>query len=331
MSRCLDRLDLRVVQPVQLTAGARQGARRARRGVAAAAYRIRVHLSRVINSGVINTGVINTVRGYGVHDHLCWAYHDRGEFRSRAVEFLADGLVQGQRLSYIASGDEAVLWDDLSDLNGLDQARRAGAIKVQSLELSYRSGAVIEPDDLLRACAAATEAALAAGFTGLRVAADVTSLVGTPEQLDAFARYEHLVDRYMTTMPFSALCAYNRAELGRETIEQVACLHPRANETATPFRLHASMHAAAALGGNLDLASRCLFPLTLQRADLRPTAGELVIDAAQLAFIDHRSLLTLAEYARSRDATAVLRTSRPTVTRIIEILELKDVRVEVPQ
>lgn len=324
MSTCLDRLDLRVGQPIQpvlLTTSPRQGTGQARWGIATAAYRVRVQLS----------GVIDTVRGFSVHDHLCWAYHDRGEFRSRAVEFLADGLARGQRLSYIASGDEAALWNDLVDLNGLDQARQAGAIQVQPLELTYRSGAVIDPDDQLRACTAATEAALAAGFTGLRVASDVTPLVGTPEQLDAVARYEHLVDRYMTSGPLSALCAYNRAELDWETIEQVACLHPRVNETATPFRLHASTRAAAALSGDLDLASRCLFPLTLRRTDLRPTAGELVIDATELTFIDHRGLLALAEYARSRDATVVLRASLTTAARIIEVLDLKDVRVEVPQ
>ncbi len=276
-------------------------------------------------------GVIDATRGFGAHDHVCWAYQDRGEFRSRAIEFLADGLAQGQRLCYLASGEVSALWDDLSDLDGLDQARQSDAIQVQSLGASYRSGAVIEPADQMQAFAAATDEALAAGFTGLRVAADVTPLVRTPEQLDAFARCEHLVDRYRTRRPFSALCAYNRAELGSETIAQVACMHPNANEGATPFRLHASTHAAATLGGELDLASLCLFSLALHRADLRPTGGELVIDAKGLTFIDHRGLLALAEHARCCDATAVLQTSLPTAARIIEILDLKDVQVEVPK
>ncbi|MGH3996936.1 MAG: MEDS domain-containing protein, partial [Pseudonocardiaceae bacterium] len=284
-------------------------------------------------------GVIEAVRGLGAHDHVCWAYDGHGEFRSRAVEFLADGLAQGQRLCYVASGDEAALWDDLwgddhrgNDLWGLgrwDEARRSGAIQVQSLEATYRRGAVIEPVGQMQAYAAATEEALAAGFNGLRVAADVTPLVRTPEQLDAFAHYEHVVDRYSTSWPFSVMCAYVRAELGEETIAQVACMHPNANQGATPFWLHTSTHAAAALGGELDLASRCLFPLALDRAELRPTGGELVIDAQGLSFIDHRSLLALAEHARRRAATAVLRTSLPTVARIIKILDLKDVQVEV--
>jgi hypothetical protein len=64
--------------------------------------------------------------------------------------------------------------------------------------------------------------------------------VRNPDQLDTMARYEHLVDRYMTNQPFSALCGYNRAELGEETIAQLACLHPLGNNGA-PFRLCASL------------------------------------------------------------------------------------------
>jgi len=42
----------------------------------------------------------------------------------------------------------------------------------------------VDPDAQVRTYAAATGAALAAGFTGLRVVAEATPLVRTPEQLD---------------------------------------------------------------------------------------------------------------------------------------------------
>ncbi len=132
----------------------------------------------------------------------------------------------------------------------------------------------------------------------------------------------------MTSQPLSAMCAYNRIELGKETIAQVACLHPTANDGAAPFRLHASTRAAAALGGELDLTSRDLFSMALRRVDIRPTDGKLVIDATGLDFIDHRSMLALADYARSLDATVVLRTDLPSPARIIEILDLPDMQVE---
>ncbi len=93
------------------------------------------------------------------HDHLCLAYDDPGEFQSRVLEFLADA----------AYCDTAALWADLRDLDETNRAHRPDAVQVQSFDDA--TGAVVEPVGLVQAYAAATENALAVGFTGLRVAA----------------------------------------------------------------------------------------------------------------------------------------------------------------
>ncbi|HVE64809.1 MAG TPA: MEDS domain-containing protein [Mycobacteriales bacterium] len=276
------------------------------------------------------TGVAKAARGYDHHDHLCWAFDELGEFHSRVLEFLTDGLAQGQRACYAATSDTAALWDDLRDLEETNRARRPGAVQVQSLDNRYVTGTVVDPVGRLQEATAVTEDALGAGFTGLRLACEAAPLMRTPEQLDAYVRFEHLIDRYMTSQPLSVLCAYNRVELGEQTIAQVACMHPATNDGAAPFRLHASTRAAASLGGDLDLASFDLFLMALRWADLRPTGGELVIDATELEFIDHRSLLALAEHAWRCDATAVLQTGLPSTAQMIKVLDLADVRVEVP-
>ncbi len=228
----------------------------------------------------------------------------------------------------MASGDVEKLVDDLKDLDGLDWALRRGAAQVKSLDAIYPGRTVIKPAAQVQVYAAATEDARAAGFTGLRVAAEATPLVRTPRQLDAFARYEHLIDRYMASQPFSAMCAYHRGELGEETVAQLACLHPHTNSGTTEFWLHASSHAAVSLDGELDLATVDLFCLALERAELRPIGGELVIDATGLTFIDHRNLLALAAYARRSGAVAMLKTNWPGSARLIELLGVEDVRVE---
>lgn len=259
-------------------------------------------------------------------EHLCWAYDDLAEFRSRVLEFLADGVAAGERVCYVCTGERAAPWDGLDSLAGRNPA--PGPDPVQLWYLADVD-AVIDPDAYLRTVATETQDALAAGFTGLRVATDATPLVRTPAQLDAVARYEHLIDRYMTTAPFSALCAFDRAELGESTVAQLACLHPAAKPGTAPFRLHASHRAAVVeLGGELDLASHELWSNALRWVDPRPTAGEVEIDARGLEFIDHRSLLTLAEHARRHHATAVLRSgSGHAAARIVEVLGLTGVRV----
>ena len=277
------------------------------------------------------TGVIEDARGLGLHDHVCWAYDDPDDFRCRVREFLAEGLELGQRVWYVAPGDVETLTNDLRDLDGMDLALRVGAAQVVSVDTAYPVGTVIEPAAQVQAFVTAATQALMAGFTGLRVAADTTPLVRTPGQLDAFARYECLVDRCIASQPLSGMCAYNREELGEEVIAQLACLHPNVNGGTTQFRLHASYHATASLNGELDMTTVDLLSLALQRADLQPSGGELVIDAAGLTYIDHRALLMLADHTRRAHATVVLRTAWPGAAPLVELLDLKEVRVEPPQ
>ncbi|MFJ9779606.1 MEDS domain-containing protein [Amycolatopsis sp. NPDC101161] len=262
--------------------------------------------------------------------HVCWGYRRRAEFVARARDFLAAGLAAGERVLYVAPGDEALLIAQLRETGQFDVGLRRGAVLVSSVDSTYTTGTVVDPAGQVRLYAAATEEALAAGFTGLRVAADATSLVRTPAQLDAFARYEHLVDRYMAAHPMSAMCGYDLTELGGDVVAQLACMHPVAHAGATPFHLHGHARAGnvAALAGELDSAVRELWPLALERADLRAVPGPIAIDAHRLGFIDHRSLFDVADYAERHATTVVLRTRLTTPARLLELFDLAGVRVE---
>lgn len=262
--------------------------------------------------------------------HLCWRYGGQDEFAARALEFLTEGLAEGQRVLIVGGGGLDDLARELRTRTEFDERGDRAAVQVASLEASYPFGTVVEPEQQVRNYAAATEQAVAAGFTGLRVAADATPLVRTPAQLDAFTRYEHLVDRYMSTRPMSAMCAYSTEELDDETITLLSCLHPLTNQRSTPFHLHASpLHGTSVtLDGELDMASQELWARVLARAEPRPVDGSVVIDATGLRFIDHRSLLTLADYADRHGTTVVLRTRVHHPARVLELLGVTGVRVE---
>jgi anti-anti-sigma regulatory factor len=256
-------------------------------------------------------------------------FRRRHEFAERAGEFLAEGLAAGERVLYVASGDPGALAAHLGT-RSFDEHVRRGAVQLLPVDSAYPAGTVVDPAAQVGLYATATEAALAAGYTGLRVAAEVTSLARTPAQLDAFARYEHLADRYMAAHPMTAMCGYDVGELGEQAVTELACLHSRASEGVTSFHLHGHARGgcAAALDGELDMRVRQVFPRALERADLQPAGGTIVLDAGGLTFIDHRSLLDLADYAERRAATVVLRTRLSTAARLVELLDLARVRVE---
>lgn len=263
------------------------------------------------------------------HGHICWAYEDPAAFEEQARSYLAQGLAAGERVWYVADGDRSTLISRLSAIDGFAAALTCGAADVVSLGEAYDYGSVIEPEHQVRAYRAATEAALAAGYRGLRVAADVTALIGSAEQVDAFARYEHLIDRYMRTAPMAAMCAYSRTVLGSDVIAQLACMHPATNADDVLFRLCAGDEAdSVTVAGELDPSHQQLLATALTRVDLRPVDGELVFQAPELRFIDHRCLIELHEYARRRDADVVLRTPHTAAARVVDMLGLGNVRVE---
>jgi hypothetical protein len=263
-------------------------------------------------------------------DHVCWAYEDRAAFAGQVVGFLSEGLAAGQRVCYAAADASDPIIRRLREIDGFIEAEQSGAAGIVLAESVYEPDPVIDPYEQVRICSALTDAALAAGFTGLRLAGDVTAFVRTPAQLDAFARFEHLIDRYMVDRPYAALCAYDRVALTDFTVAQLACMHPLANIDIGLFRLHACAPADgdAALAGELDVTTEVLLPLALDRADLRPAEGRLVFDARGLRSIDHRCVLEVADYARRRDATAVLRTSLRGASRLADLLGVERVLVE---
>lgn len=263
------------------------------------------------------------------HSHLCWVFDDHADFRTAAVEFLADGLVRGLRVRYIAAGDDETLRAELAPLERLDEARRPGAVEVLPVASTYAgTERCVDARTQVGVYAADTRTAVADGFAGLRVAADATSLVRTPAQLEAFARYEHQVDRYITLAPFSALCGYRRSELGDDTVAQLACLHPGGSAEQAPFRMHATPDADLALSGELDLTTVDLFAAAVDRAGLADRGSEVVVDATSLDFADHRNLLVLERIADRHGRSVVLRTARRWPERLIAALALTRVRVE---
>jgi hypothetical protein len=281
-------------------------------------------------------GRADSARSLLSHGHLCWAYQDRAEFLARALECILEGIAIGQRVQYVGSRTVETLRAELAGLDDIEDILEDGDVAVSpfgDFYPFYSGSDVVDPVAALAAHVAAADAAVAAGYTGMRIVADATAVVRTPEQRDAFARYEHLLDRQMTVRPLSALCGYDSGQLGCAAVAELACLHPLANVGCGPFQLYAEPGVNFALAGDIDLSCDELFATTLARVvplsfEPLPFGPELVIDGQSLAFIDHRRLLVLIEAAQRVGATLVLENAPGTAARLIQILKLSGVRVQ---
>ncbi|HVM09950.1 MAG TPA: MEDS domain-containing protein [Acidimicrobiales bacterium] len=269
-------------------------------------------------------GVIHSAEGSGLSDHVCWIYDDRSEFVVSAVAFLAEGLRLSQRLLYVGDLDQTRLARDLGGLGDVDALLASGQLSIASVASTYAGTSAHDWSDQHEVYASLTEAALADGYTGLRVAADATALVATTGALDAFARYEHVVDHLCANgLPFAAMCGYGAAGTGRDGADELASIHPLSHGGALPFALFAIENRRIALVGEVDALVADAFRTVLGRA--MPVASTVEIDCSGLAFIDHAGLSMLDRLATSSRSCVVLDGGPAVLRRLLDLMQLRAV------
>jgi hypothetical protein len=234
-------------------------------------------------------GLVQSAAELGLHGHACWTYDDETEFIRGAGEFLADGIRLGQRLMFVGPGPPPPALAADFDL---------AAVVLDDIYTSR------DPEHLLGVYGAATDHALADGFTGLRIVADVTSLPTDPAQ---HARWEAIADRFMATRPMAALCCYDARVLGPETIDDLCAVHPASNG-GPRFHVYAEP-SGLAMDGEVDFFSAA----ALRRALVAAGDGT-PLDLTAVTFADHHGMLALAE------SGLPLRGIPPSMRRVCELM-----------
>lgn len=208
---------------------------------------------------------------------------------------------------------------ELAGLGDVDRLLADGAVQLLPAAELYEPERGLDPERLLAAYAAATEAALAEGYRGLRMSGDVTDLVRTPEQRGVFTRYEFLVDSYAAAHPFSALCGF-AVDLGQDVVAEFAPLHDEEPAAEGSFRVFACPDGALGLAGEFDVATVPVLERLLARLRPGTGTGALVVDLAAVAFHDHKLLAALDAYARATGVTLSLRSAPRLTGRLLALL-----------
>lgn len=255
-------------------------------------------------------GCIDSAGGLGADGHACWGFDREEEFAAAAIEFLEDGLRFGQRIAYVGSEPVADQRERLAPLGEVGRMVDSGMLLLFELEHLYRVGEPVDVEEQLAIYSAAADAALAEGYTGLRVAAQVTDLVRTPETWEAHLRWESAADQVLAPKALSALCGYHREALPPQLLGDLAAIHPAAN-CGSPFHLFGE-DGRLALSGEVDYFCSESLERALGYAAEPDQAPALDLEA--LEFIDHHGFEVLA--ARG----CALRNPPPVVERLRELL-----------
>jgi len=269
-------------------------------------------------------GCIDSGSHLGTDGHACWIFDQQQEFVDAALEYLTDGLRAEQRIAYVGSEpveEQRELLAPLGDVGGLIDN---GALQLFELTDLYEVGEPVDADVQVATYLAAADAAIADGYTGLRVAAQVTDLVAEPRTREAHVRWESIADRYCTTHPLSAFCGYQRGALPEQLLGDLAAVHPASNEghPGVPFHLF-SDSGNVALSGEVDFFSAPDFGRLLELAC--EGGAEVSLDLTELDFIDHHGLARLAAHTQRLSAAGgcAVHNPPPVVDRLCDLLELK--------
>jgi len=224
------------------------------------------------------------------HDHIGWVFAGSSEFAALSAQFLAEGAALGERLMYIPEDP------DPADMAGLAAVASPGALVVTSIAEVY-GGGIVDPRRQRATYTAAADEALAAGFTGIRVAADYTPLVANQEQLAAWFRWEVVADRMVSEYPITALCGVDQQKIDADALCRLATLHPlsSASSPVPPFRLYS---AAGMLCAEGDLDPVAVISIWRAIEDL-PNGTGVLVDLATATLTSHAVLTGLGQLSRS--------------------------------
>ena len=246
-------------------------------------------------------GGITSPAGFGLSDHVCWAYGSEEERLEVVFEWLDDGWWLGQRMVYTAGKPLDELIADLEPFGDVEALIAGGELVVAPTEALYDLSKPIDTDAQLAFYAAAVEQANADGFNGVRVAADITPLVTDPARRASHARWEHVADRWMAAgNRLAPMCSYDRRVVSGADIDDICAVHPLVNDDAgrVPFHVFAAGDTIA-LDGEVDAFGAPQLERILENA---VAPDPVMVDLNHVHFVDHHAILALARHARDTGA-----------------------------
>jgi MEDS: MEthanogen/methylotroph, DcmR Sensory domain len=220
------------------------------------------------------------------HDHIGWTFAGPAEFADLARPFLAEGAALGEKLMYVAADPDPAAVAGLASRD---------ALQVASIAEVYGSSGIVDALSQQATFSIVLAHALEEGYTGIRVAADNTSLVTDEARLAAWIEWEIVADRFMSENPVTGLCAFDREKADVDRLRHLASLHPLSPAThpVPQFRLFADS-GDLWIEGEID--SLAISQLQLALKMLPPQTG-VQIDMAAVTLRGRKALADLGYLA----------------------------------
>ena len=170
-------------------------------------------------------------RSIGVGAHVCAMGESTGGVLETLAQTFATGLRADERCAYIGPERSVVELRGLLAREGVDVADAEGRgrlIFMANRGPLLKDGAEFDPEHLLQAIKNLFGATLEAGYTGLRLSADVPWISRDVPGEDRILEFEAMADEVVNVpgTPLLAICQYRLSELDPEDSLGILERHP---------------------------------------------------------------------------------------------------------
>ncbi|HEX6077732.1 MAG TPA: MEDS domain-containing protein [Micromonosporaceae bacterium] len=232
-------------------------------------------------------------------DHLCLVPNGLAERQAVLSAFVGDGLGRDERVLYIYADPESAA--GVFGFLERDQWRRhlaSGQLGVASVGDVYLSGDRFQPDRLFRILRQEVEAALGAGWRGLRVTTEMNWALRHTPGMGRLVAYEKGLHAALARLPAMVVCQYDRRDVGKAGLDR---LHP-GQLGVDPLYSHGGLQIFPSFDppglrvqGAVDAGTMDVFLTALRQLNERTDdAGDSHLDLGELHFIDLDGLRHLA-------------------------------------
>jgi PAS domain S-box-containing protein len=167
--------------------------------------------------------ILDTVEHLAVHEHLALLYSGQREQFDVITPFLRTGLERDERCLYLV--------DDITPTAILAKLAAEGievesALEAESLVIEPRRRGYFDPELTIRLLKEAAEAAIADGFSALRVASEMSWLLARDGGIERLNDFEAMLNYFFPQFPALGICQYDLQRFRPETVKEVVLCHP---------------------------------------------------------------------------------------------------------
>ena len=257
--------------------------------------------------------------------HAALLYSSRAEQSDALKTFVDETLHAHDRLIYVGDaehGERALKYYGAAGARAI----ASGQFILENSSNTYLKDGAFEGGRMLRHYRTALDTALADGYKGLRVAADMGWAVPTLDRHNALAAYEGTLDDAFAGRPAVVLCQYDRRLFDEEALALLAAAH---QHSAHPDPLHQSPQLRITrtyepngvhVSGEIDLFSRTAFREALMRVAASRESG-MVVDLSGVSYLDAGSIGAIVNAARHAKGSVIAIRVPAHLHRMFETLE----------